>query len=809
MNYDFKEIEARWQRTWEEQGLFRARPEGKKSYILEMFPYTSAQIHMGHVRNYSIGDVIARQKMMQGFSLLHPIGYDSFGMPAENAAIKQKTQPSTWTYQNIATIRRQLKRLGLSYDWSREVITCDPDYYRWNQLVFLKLYERGLAYRKRSTANFCPACRTVLANEQVINGGCWRCASPVSQKELEQWFFRITAYAEELLDSSGLGGWPERVRTMQANWIGKSQGVEIFFPVSELHEKLTVFTTRADTIFGATYVVLSPDHPLIAGLAARSGRRDEIEHFLSEWRRTKDDFDVEKFGVDTGFKAENPVNGEAIPIWIANYVLSGYGTGAIMAVPAHDSRDFEFAVRYGLPVRRVICPPESGTVPASLETAYEEPGRLVNSGPFDGRESEAAKTEIAAWMESKGIGRRTVHYRLRDWCISRQRYWGSPIPIVYCDKCGTVPVPEKDLPITLPDAGVRFTGQGGSPLEIDSFVNCDCPKCGGRARRETDTMDTFVDSSWYFLRYASGDWNGKPFDSGEVNFWMPVDQYIGGIEHAILHLLYSRFFTRVLRDIGLVSFSEPFSNLLCQGMVIKDGAKMSKSKGNVVDPEEMINRYGADTIRLFILFAAPPEVDLEWSDQGVEGCWRFLNRVWRLAEDAADYRPDRVDPAAEKDLVYHRHLTVKRVSEDSFVSFHFNTAIARLMEFSNQLLEKKNGHRISREAFQEGVQVLVRLLAPFCPHLGEELWGRLNGQGSVFKAGWPDFSESALHQETMELVIQINGKNRSRMTVAAGTGQPEIEKLALADEKIRSGLAGRQVRRIILVAGKLVNIVAG
>ncbi|MBU2495166.1 MAG: leucine--tRNA ligase, partial [Candidatus Omnitrophica bacterium] len=635
MKYEPAEIEKKWQRFWEEKKSFLTKPEGKKSYILEMFPYTSAQIHMGHVRNYTIGDVIARQKMMAGYSLLHPIGYDSFGMPAENAAIKQKIHPANWTYRNAETIRRQLKLLGLSYDWNREVITCAPDYYRWNQYFFLKLFEQGLAYRKKSLANWCHPCKTILANEQVIDGKCWRCSSEVTQKELEQWFFRITAYAEELLDNSGLAGWPERVKIMQANWIGKSIGVEIFFPVPALNQTLSVFTTRADTIFGATYVVLSPDHPLVPEITAVSKNRPEIESFLERSRKAKDPEEMVKEGVFTGIKAHNPVNNEEIPLFLANYVLAGYGTGAIMAVPAHDSRDFEFAKAYNLPIREVILPLPPGERvggEGTMQAAYEEPGILVNSGDFSGRPSEEGKEKIAAWMEQTGIGKKTIHYRLRDWCISRQRYWGTPIPIIYCKKCGIVPVPESELPVILP-RDVSITGAGGSPLDIASFVDCACPHCQGKSRRETDTMDTFVDSSWYFLRYASGDWKDKPFDPKEVNFWMPVDQYIGGIEHAILHLLYSRFFVKTLRDLGLVNFNEPFTNLLCQGMVIKDGAKMSKSKGNVVDPEAMIKRYGADTVRLFILFAAPPEMDLEWSDHGMEGCWRFLNRVWNLAEN--------------------------------------------------------------------------------------------------------------------------------------------------------------------------------
>ncbi len=818
MSYQPDKIEAKWQRFWEEKKIFLTNPYGKKYYILEMFPYTSAQIHMGHVRNYTIGDVIARQKMMAGFSILHPIGYDAFGMPAENAAIKQGIHPSDWTYRNIATIRRQLKLLGLSYDWQREVITCDPDYYRWNQYFFLKFLERGLAYRKRSPANFCPACQTVLANEQVVNGRCWRCGSEVSQKELEQWFLKITAYAEELLDNSFLTGWPEKVKVMQANWIGKSLGVEIFFPIPVLNKTLSVFTTRADTIFGATYVVLSPDHSFVPELTQLSKRRSEIETFLARTRKVKVPEELEKEGVFTGFTAINPVNGEEIPVWIANYVLAEYGTGAIMAVPAHDQRDFEFALTYGLPIREVIKPSSSqecavATLPSSasekrLQAAYEESGFLVNSGPFNGLNSEEAKEKIAAWMEEKGIGKRAIHYRLKDWCISRQRYWGTPIPVIYCERCGIVPVPEKDLPVILPK-DVSFTGEGGSPLKIDSFVRCACPVCGGEGWRETDTMDTFVDSSWYFLRYASGDWKEKPFDQREVNFWMPVDQYIGGIEHAILHLLYSRFFTKVLRDLGMVNFKEPFTNLLCQGMVIKDGAKMSKSKGNVVDPEEMIKRYGADTVRLFILFAAPPEVDLEWSDRGVEGCWRFLNRVWEIVKKSIEYQPTKTTQTSERELVRKEHQTIKRVTEDVTGSFQFNTAIARMMEFSNYLktcLEKKE---VSKSSLQRSVKTLLLLLAPFSPHICEELWEKLGEKPPISGQRWPSYQEEFLVEEKVEIVIQINGKVRSRLPVLAKTPEEEIKSLIFSDPKIIPYLSGKEIRKVIVVPDKLVNIVIG
>ncbi|MFH0796825.1 MAG: leucine--tRNA ligase [Candidatus Omnitrophota bacterium] len=822
MKYEPTGIEGKWQSFWEKERTFRTKPEGKKAYILEMFPYTSAQIHMGHVRNYTIGDVIARQKIMAGYSLLHPIGYDAFGLPAENAAIKQGVHPSDWTYQNVDTVRRQLKLLGLSYDWEREVVTCAPDYYRWNQFFFLKLHQKGLAYRRKSLANFCPSCQTVLANEQVVDGVCWRCGTRVVQKELEQWFFKITAYAEELLDNSKLFGWPERVKVMQANWIGKSVGVEIFFPVPSLNRILSVFTTRVDTIFGATYVVLSPDHSFVPEIMAVSEKRAEIEIFLNRCRRVNLSEEMEKDGVFTGIAAQNPVNGELIPVWLANYVLAGYGTGAIMAVPAHDSRDFEFAGVYNLSVREVIGLP--GGSPAPLP--YEEPGRLANSGRFNGLASEEAKEKIADWMAETGIGKKTIHYRLRDWCISRQRYWGTPIPIVYCDKCGTVPVPETDLPVLLPGE-VNITGEGGSPLGNESFVRTSCPKCKGVARRETDTMDTFVDSSWYFLRYASGDRKEKPFDSTEVNFWMPVDQYIGGIEHAILHLLYSRFFVKVLRDTGLVKSDEPFTNLLCQGMVIKDGAKMSKSKGNVVDPEEMIKKYGADTVRLFILFAAPPEVDLEWSEKGVEGCWRFLNRVWNLVDKYVQKQTeesrgsihrargsDKSDPyinlpleVGVKELRRWQHQTVKSVTEDVVNQFQFNTAIAHLMEFSNYLSTVTKRKDIEPGILSEALKTLVILLSPFCPHICEELWQMTGEKGSVVKVPWPKFSDTFLKAEKVEIVVQVNGKIKDHVEIVSGTSEEEVKSLVLANPKISSLLIGKEIKKFILVPDKLVNIV--
>ncbi|MCM8761992.1 MAG: leucine--tRNA ligase [Candidatus Omnitrophica bacterium] len=647
--YNFREIEEKWQKRWEEEEIYRAKflSDKKKFYVLEMFPYTSAQIHMGHVRNYTIGDVISRFFMMNGFNVLHPIGYDAFGMPAENAAIKQKIHPKDWTYKNIETIRKQLKKLGISYCWEREVITCDSDYYRWNQYFFLQFYKKGLVYKKLSPANWCPSCKTVLANEQVVDGVCWRCGLEVEQKELSQWFVKITEYAEKLLDFSGIKNWPERVIIMQKNWIGKSYGTEVHFTIPELNKELIVFTTRPDTLFGATYVVLSPRHPMVQDILKKGRLKSEIEKFLLKVKgqglTVEATIKMEKEGIYTGFDAINPVNNEKIPVWIGNYVLMEYGTGAIMAVPAHDQRDFEFAQKYKLPVKIVIKNPEWNGIPEKLEAAYEGEGKMINSGQFNGLSNREFMEVITEYLTEQGKGRKAICYSLRDWCISRQRYWGTPIPIIYCKNCGTVPVPEKNLPVTLP-YNVNITGQGESPLKnLPEFFHCKCPQCGGDAERETDTMDTFMDSSWYFLRYASGDIKDKPFDKEEVNYWMPVDQYIGGIEHAILHLLYSRFFIKVLNDLGYVNFKEPFKNLLCQGMVIKDGAKMSKSKGNVVDPDDMIKTYGVDTLRLFILFAAPPELDLEWSEKGIEGTWRFINRVWNLNSNILSYESQGTD----------------------------------------------------------------------------------------------------------------------------------------------------------------------
>jgi len=698
-----QEIEAKWQKHWLEQNAFntelnRQRPE---YYVLEMFPYPSGNLHMGHVRNYSIGDVIARFKVMQGYNVLHPMGWDAFGMPAENAAIKHGVHPAEWTWKNIDNMRRQQQEMGLSYDWNREVATCHPDYYKWTQWLFLLFYERGLAYKKKAAVNWCDQCNTVLANEQVIEGNCWRCDSVVVKKELEQWFFKITDYADRLLkDLSELKGWPERVKIMQENWIGRSEGAEFSFDVSEIGEKIPVYTTRHDTVFGVSYVVLAPEHPLVEKLIDGKANALVIRDFVDKVRNqseiTRTSNEIEKEGMFTGSYAVNPFTGEQVPIWIANYVLFEYGTGAVMGVPAHDERDWQFATKYNLPKRLVIDWQNGESCLDNMTGAYDGPGVLVNSGQFTGMENEAAKTAIANWLEEQGIGKRRINYRLRDWLVSRQRYWGAPIPIIYCPQCGVVPVAKDQLPVMLPE-NVRFDGGSVSPLgQVDEFVNCTCPKCGGKARRETDTMDTFICSSWYYLRYTDPRNSTVPFDSSKADYWMPVDQYIGGIEHAILHLLYSRFFTKVLKDAGLVNFNEPFKNLLTQGMVIKDGAKMSKSKGNVVSPEEIIGKYGADTARLFILFAAPPERDLEWSDQGVEGAYRFLGRVWRIvghfanlvAEGADDYDRSALGKE-ERELRRVLHVTIKKVTEDSGNRFNFNTAISASMELGNAIYAAK------------------------------------------------------------------------------------------------------------------------
>jgi leucyl-tRNA synthetase len=813
-------VEGKWQAKWAAENSFKVveDPAKEKYYLLEMFPYPSGRIHMGHVRNYSIGDVVARFKRMRGFNVLHPMGWDAFGMPAENAAIQNNSHPAKWTSENIDYMRRQLKRMGLSYDWDRELATCDVAYYRWEQKIFLEMFSRGLAYKKSSFVNWCPSCETVLANEQVEDGGCWRCDSPVTQKELEQWFFRITDYAEELLACTDtLQGWPERVLTMQRNWIGKSYGCEIDFTLADGSGAIKVFTTRQDTLFGATFMSLAPEHPLALSLTTPD-KRAEVTAFIEKVKstdkikRTADD--LEKEGVFTGAYCINPATGLKIPVYLANFVLTDYGTGAVMAVPTHDQRDFDFARKYNIPLQVVIQPEGELLDPQAMTAAYTEAGIMTNSGEFNGVSSLAAKELIAAWLEKNGHGKKTVNYRLRDWGISRQRYWGNPIPVIYCDTCGTVPVPEKDLPVVLP-LDISFTGDGGSPLaKVESFVNVSCPLCGKAARRETDTMDTFVESSWYFLRYCCPDYLAGPLDQAKVKYWMSVDQYIGGIEHAVLHLLYARFFTKVLRDLGYVNVDEPFTNLLTQGMVIKDGAKMSKSKGNVVDPNSLIEKYGADTARLFSLFAAPPEKDLDWNDQGVDGSFRFLNRLWKLAGELLPFIADsaqvNVDSLADEGRALRRlvHKTIRKVSADVEERFHFNTAISAIMELVNaiQAFSQKNLPQNSA-LLREALESTLLLLYPFVPHFTEELWERIGHDGGIEKAGWPAYDEEAAADEELLIVVQVNGKLRGRITVAADAAEEAVKGVVFADEKVMSYLDGKTPRKIIYVPGKLVNIV--
>ncbi len=834
-NYDPQKIEAKWQNRWAEQKLFEAEtePGRKKYYVLEMLPYPSGELHVGHVRNYILGDVLARYVWMKGYNVLHPIGWDAFGLPAENAAIEHQRHPSEFTFSHIDRMRQQFKLLGVSYDWRREIATCVPEYYRWNQWFFLQMYSRGLAYRKKSRVNWCPICETVLANEQVVDGCCWRHEdTPVVERELEQWFLKITAYAERLLDDmKELVRWPERVLTMQRNWIGKSVGTEVDFTIVELGEPLRIFTTRVDTIFGCTAVFLPPEHPVVEKLISRSKSseklRREMERIKASGRRgdPRVEVNLEKQGVDTGFTACNPYNGEGVPVWLANFVLMEYGTGAVMAVPAHDQRDFEFCSTFGLPIRTVIVP-ASGEPPAKLEAAYVEYGRLVNSGPYNGLTSEQAIERMTRDAEAQGFGKGNVQYRIKDWGISRQRYWGTPIPIVYCGVCGIVPVSEKDLPVVLPP-NVKLTGRGQSPLaEVAEFVATTCPRCGRPARRETDTMDTFVDSSWYFYRYTDPKISLGPVNKGAVEYWFPVDQYIGGIEHAILHLIYMRFFTKVMRDIGLVSFSEPVARLFTQGMVIKDGAKMSKSKGNVVDPTEMCAKYGADTLRLYMLFVAPPEKDLDWSDAGIEGAWRFLNRVYRLlAKHASQLRPvETRQPGApgkrkrdfpqltpeERRLLRKTHQALRHVTEDMEDRWHFNTDIAMTMELVNELSALEvavESGKIRPEILKSVLESLVLMLSLFAPHIADELWEGMGNPESTLRVSWPAYDPELSAEEELEIAVQVNGKVRGRIRVAVGLGEEEIRQLAQAEENVAQHLNGRRVLKIIVVPQKLVNIV--
>ncbi len=822
--YDPHTIESRWQDRWDSDRVFAVSEDSDKEkyYLLEMFPYPSGRIHMGHSRVYTIGDALARIKRMQGYNVLHPMGWDAFGMPAENAAIARNTHPAKWTYENIDYMRSQLKKLGYSLDWSREFATCDSSYYRWEQLVFLKMWERGLVYRKKSLVNWCETCQTVLANEQVEAGNCWRCDNPVEQRELYGYFFKITDYADELLDwLDKLENWPEPVKVMQRNWIGKSYGAEIHFPIEGRDEVVKVFTTRADTLFGATFMSLAPEHPLARELSAGTEQEQAVKDFIAKVKRqsfSERADDKTKEGVFTGAWCTNPMTGRRMPVYVANFVLMEYGTGAVMAVPTHDQRDFEFASEYGLELVEVIAGPDGPKGVANMTEAFTDYGTLVNSGGFDGLASKEAQRAIAAALEAKGLGRETINYRLRDWGISRQRYWGAPIPVIHCPNCGEVPVPEADLPVELP-LEAQLTETGGSPLPLlEDWVNVTCPTCGGPGKRETDTMDTFVESSWYFARYACPRYNQGPLEPGPTGYWMPVDQYIGGIEHAVLHLLYSRFYTKVLRDLGYLSADEPFTNLLTQGMVIKDGAKMSKSKGNVVDPDEMVDRYGADTVRLFILFAAPPEKELEWSDQGVEGASRFLGRLWRLGLAVADQAAG-VEPFAGGELPPElaglhakTHETIKKVTQDTGDKFQFNTAIAAVMELVNAISlaeqdEKLAGLDQRAAVLREAVEAAVILASPMAPHICDELWGRLGHQGYLIDHPWPAWDEAALVREEKLVVVQVQGKVRAKLTLPAEASESELEAAALADEKVQKFIDGKAVKKVIVVQGKLVNIV--
>ena len=819
------DIEAKWQKYWEENKTFKVEmdKDKPKSYVLEMFPYPSGNLHMGHVRNYSIGDVIARFRTMKGFNVLHPMGWDSFGMPAENAAIKHNIPPKKWTLENIANMTRQLKALGLSYDWDREVTTCKEDYYKWTQWFFELFYKRGLAVKKESAVNWCDTCNTVLANEQVIDGKCWRCDHEVVKKDLSQWFFKITDYADELLkDLDLLPGWPERVKTMQHNWIGRSEGLEFSFEIPALNDTVAVYTTRPDTAYGVTFMALAAEHPLIKKICENNPKADEINAFCervrnqSEIERTSSE--SEKEGVFTGVYCINPFTGRKVEIWVTNYVLYDYGTGAVMGVPTGDQRDWMFADKYGIEKIVTICPIGKELKLEEMTCAYEEKeGMLVNSGEFTGMEMHKAMSAIMDKAEAEGFGKRRVNYRLRDWLISRQRYWGAPIPIIYCPHCGEVLVPEDQLPVRLPE-DVSFTAGAKSPLATsEEFVHCKCPKCGADATRETDTMDTFLCSSWYYLRYTDAHNDKMPFDKDVNNYWGPVDQYIGGIEHAILHLLYSRFFVKVLRDAGLVDYDEPFSNLLTQGMVIKDGAKMSKSLGNVVSPEEILSKYGADTARLFILFAAPPERELEWSDQGVEGSFRFLNRIWRivqafepvLAQKVTEYDHSNLSEA-EKDLRRVLHSSIKKVTNDIETRFNFNTAISTMMELVNALYAYKEAAKEPNAGLiYEAISDLIKMMSPFVPHITEELWrGAIDANSSVHEQSWPECDEEALKVDNVEIVLQVNGKVRGRLTVPAEATKEELEKIAMADANVQAHIGDATIRKVICVPGRLVNIVA-
>ncbi len=839
-DYHPQELDKKWQKRWADSRAFevevdRSRP---KFYCLEMFAYPSGHAHVGHVRNYIIGDVMARTKRMRGYNVLHPFGWDAFGLPAENAAIKSGIHPEVSTRGNIAHMKGQLQRLGISYAWERELATCDPEYYKWNQWLFIRMFERGLAYRRKSSVNWCPVDNTVLANEQVVDGGCWRCGTPVETRDLEQWFFRITAYADELLDATAqLTQWPEKVLTMQRNWIGRSEGARVKFPLDgDPSTAIEVFTTRIDTIYGATFVLLGPEHPLVHELAERSrdsaGFRKQVQTFRLQDRAARVSGEVEKQGFDTGFKAVNPFTGESVPVWVANFVLGDYGTGAIMAVPGHDERDHEFAVKYGLPIRRVVAPADDPKAEPPLP--YSDYGVSVNSGDYSGLPTAEAQKRMIAVAKAKGIGEGTVQFRLKDWGISRQRYWGTPIPMIYCEKDGIVPVPDDQLPVELPKIA-QFTGRGDSPLaQVAEFVNVKCPKCGGPARRETDTMDTFVDSSWYFYRFADPRNDKMAFDPEKLKYWLPVDFYSGGVEHAILHLIYSRFFARVFRDLGMVDHAEPFTQLLTQGMVLKDGNVMSKSKGNVVDPDTMLQKFGADALRLYVMFVAPPEKEVEWTDAGLEGSFRFLARVWRLVDHWAGVvassrgttAPEELSPA-ERAIRRKTHDTIRRVTVDIEERQQLNTAVSALMELVNELyaFSEQTGTgspaRHSSSATQtsvlerpgtivvvtEAVDALVRMISPFAPHTGEELWEMLGHKGGLSASTWPQFDAEVAKADEIVVPVQINGKVRSRLTVPAETSEKELEARALADQAVKAHTDGKTIRKVVVVKGKLVSIV--
>ena len=817
--YNFREIEKKWQKYWADNNTFKMeeKPDMEKYYVLEMFPYPSGKLHMGHVRNYSIGDVVARFKNMQGYNVLHPMGFDSFGLPAENAAIKHGVAPDIWTWDNIHEMEEQLSELGLSYDWDREVCTCHPDYYKWMQWIFIQFYKKGLAYKKENPVNWCPDCQTVLANEQVVDGVCERCGAPVGKKNLSQWYFKITDYAERLLKNlDTLDGWPNKVKIMQKNWIGKSVGAEVDFAIKDDERKLKIFTTRVDTLFGVTYMVLAPEHPYVNSLVEGTEYEQDVKEYIDRCQHMSDiertSTSNEKTGVFIGKYAINPVNGKEVPIYISDYVLMGYGTGAIMAVPAHDERDFDFATKFGLDIIPVVDPGNPDIDVNNLKEAFVAEGTMINSGKFDGMNNREAIKKVIEWVEEEGIGKATVNYRLRDWLISRQRYWGTPIPMIHCEHCGWVPEKEENLPVLLP-TDIEFTGKGESPIATSkTFVDTVCPVCGAPAKREIDTMDTFLDSSWYFLRYCDPKNENEVFDKEKVKYWMNVDQYIGGVEHAILHLMYARFFQMALYDLGLVTDEEPFKNLLTQGMVNKDGKKMSKSLGNVVSPAEILEKYGADTARLFILFAAPPEKELDWSDAGVEGSFRFLNRVYRLVyETVQKYSFKTTDFEIrndnDKQLNYMANYAVKKVSDDAGGRFQFNTAISTIMEFVNELYRYKELPDVNEGLINACIEKLVLILSPFTPHVCEEMWEYLGHTGSLYNVGWPAYDESALVKDSVEIVIQINGKVKEKMNIASGLGRDELQKTVMESEAAVRAVDGRNVVKVIAIPDKLVNIV--